>query len=119
MARKKKLDSNYLDKVPYHNPEVNFTIDEEGRVTLSQENKGLMKTITQKLINKPRFSKIHLDEMGNFIWPLIDGEKTVYDIAELVKEHFGEKAEPLYNRLVTYIDTLHSYGFVCMKGEET
>ena len=35
-------------------------------------------------MKKPKVSQIHLDEMGNFVWPLIDGTRTVYEIAELV-----------------------------------
>lgn len=50
--------------------------------------------------------------MGNFVWPLIDGTRTVYEIAQLVKEEFGEKAEPLYERLVQYIQNLENYGFI-------
>lgn len=62
------------------------------------ENKGAFNKVAQTLFNKPKVSQIHLDEMGNFIWPLMDGKRTVYDISQLVKEEFGEKAEPLYNR---------------------
>ena len=67
------------------------------------ENKGVFNKIEQVVFKKPRISKIHLDEMGNFIWPYIDGARTIYDISELVHEHFGDKAEPfikdLYNIL--------------------
>ncbi|MCR5543048.1 MAG: PqqD family protein, partial [Eubacterium sp.] len=38
--------------------------------------------------------------MGSFIWPLIDGKTSIYNIGEAVKEHFGEEEEPLYPRLV-------------------
>ena len=50
--------------------------------------------------------------MGNFIWPLIDGKRNLIEISELVHEEFGDKAEPLYNRLVQYIKTLEAYGFI-------
>lgn len=50
--------------------------------------------------------------MGTFVWPLIDGEKTVTEIAALVKEEFGEKAEPLYPRIVKYFQIMESYNFV-------
>ena len=50
--------------------------------------------------------------MGSFIWPLIDGKRTIYDIALLVKEKYGDKAEPLYNRLVQYMRNLEDYGFI-------
>lgn len=81
------------------------------------ENRGVFNWIAQKIFHRPRVSKIHLDEMGNFIWPLMDGERTIYDIAVLVKDEFGERAEPLYNRLVQYIRNLESYGFVKLSGE--
>ena len=112
MKKKTQSDRNYLDNVPRHNPELKFEIDENNRVIIYQENKGLMKTLTQKLMKKPRISMIHLDELGSFVWQQMDGERTVYEIAERVKEHFGENADPLYNRLVTYVDTLRSYQFI-------
>jgi hypothetical protein len=64
------------------------------------ENKGVANRIMQKLIKKPKTSYIHLDEMGSFIWPLMDGEKDILEIGKYVEEHFGEKAEPLYNELI-------------------
>ena len=115
MAKEKKLDANYLDFVPQVPDSQKYEINDAGEVTLFQENKGLFNLIAQKLFKKPRISQIHLDEMGNFIWPLIDGERSVYDIAVLVKEHFGDKAEPLYDRLCKYISMLVDYGFLVLK----
>lgn len=109
-----KVSANYLDFVPTHNPAIKFESDAQGKITILQENKGVFNFLAQKLFKKPRISQIHLDEMGNFIWPLIDGKKSVMDISVLVKEHFGDKAEPLYNRLVTYMQMLENYGFVVM-----
>ena len=113
MSGKKK--ENYLDYVPVYNPDYTFSIDEQGNVTIFVENKGLFNRIAQLVLKKPKISQIHLDEMGNFIWPLMDGKNTVYDIAEQVKAHFGEKAEPLYSRLVQYMRNLESYGFIRFK----
>jgi hypothetical protein len=50
--------------------------------------------------------------MGSFIWPLLDGETDIIALGEKVKEHFGEKAEPLYERLAKYIQILESYNFI-------
>lgn len=49
---------------------------------------------------------------GTFIWPLIDGKRTVTDIAALVKEEFGEAAEPLYPRIIKYFQIVESYHFI-------
>ena len=109
---------NYLELIPLHSEKIKSTVDSEGNITILIENKGIFYWITQKLLKKPRVSQIHLDKMGNFIWPLMDGEHDIMKIAEMVKEEFGEEAEPLYNRLVAYISTMEQYGFVEHKNEE-
>lgn len=114
-VREKKtevISRNYLDKIPLRNELFSWSADENGAVTLDIENKGIVNRIAQKLLKKPRISHVHLDEMGSFIWPLIDGEKSIADIGIPVKEHFGEKAEPLYERLAKYFQILESYSFI-------
>ena len=116
MKQHGKGSANYLDLVPKHRSSLEFSIGEQGAVTLFQENRGVFHFLAQKWFHKPQVSQIHLDEMGNFVWPLIDGQRTVYEIAQLVREEFGEKAEPLYERLVRYIQNLERYGFVEVQG---
>lgn len=111
---KKRAEENYLDKKPVRS-NIKWDTDENGNITLHVENKGAMNKIAQVLFKKPKVSYIHLDEMGSFLWPFFDGEKTIAEIGELVKAHFGEKAEPLYERLSQYIQTLESYKFVEFK----
>lgn len=106
------IPENYLEKIPLKKPGLRWTQAADGAVTLEVENTGVANRIAQKLIKKPLISYIHLDEMGNFVWPLIDGENSLIAIGEQVKAHFGEKAEPLYERLAQYFRTLASYGFV-------
>lgn len=112
MSKKNLTKENYLERVPLKNDNIGWSSDEEGIVTLEIENKGLFKFLTQKLLKKPRISYIHLDEMGSFVWPLIDGEKTILSIGEAVSAHFGDKAEPLYDRLSQYFKILESYDFI-------
>ena len=115
MKMNNKTSENYLEKTPLKNPEINWNTDENGMVILQVENKGVANKIAQKLLKKPEISYIHLDENGSFIWPLIDGEKDIIAIGELVKEHFGEKANPLYERLVKFFQILENYKFVSWK----
>lgn len=111
---KKKNSENYLEKKPVR-ANIQWDTDENGNITLHVENKGAMNKIAQLIFKKPKISYIHLDEMGNFIWPLLDGEKDITEIGKEVKDHFGDKAEPLYERLAKYIQTLESYRFVEVK----
>ncbi len=103
---------NYLDLVPVRPETLRWHTDYQKRVILEVENRGMFNRIAQKVFGKPRFTKVHLDAMGTFVWPLIDGKRTVGDIALLVKEEFGEKAEPLYPRIVKYFQMLESYHFI-------
>ena len=105
-------DENYLEKKPICKNGLNWSKDENGNVTLEMENKGVANRIMQKLIKKPKTSYIHLDEMGSFVWPLMDGEKDILEIGKFVEEHFGEKANPLYERLSQYFKTLEKYNFI-------
>ena len=115
MKRKKHDDRNYLEFTPVRAEQVNWSQDEAGKVTLDVENKGVFNRIAQKFFKKPRISHIYLDELGSFVWPLIDGERNILTMGELVKAEFGEKAEPLYPRLAKYFQVLESYHFVELK----
>lgn len=112
MNKKNNMTENYLERVPVRNEAYAWTVDENGVVTLEVENKGVFNRIAQKLFKKPKISYVHLDETGSFIWPLLDGEKSIIDLGKLVEEKFGEKANPLYERLAKYIQILESYNFI-------
>ena len=115
--RRQTITKNYLENIPVRGEHLSWSADENGIITLDIENKGLMNRIAQKLFRKPKISHIHLDEMGSFIWPLIDGEKSIADLGEPVEQHFSEKAHPLYERLAKYFQILESYGFIHWKAD--
>jgi len=110
-----KKSDNYLGRVPVHYQTVSWSSDEKGNVTLYIVNKGFLKRLTQILMRKPKVTNIHLDEMGSFVWCMTDGERNIMEIGYLVKAHFGEGAEPLYERLAKYFQVLDSYGFIGWK----
>ena len=115
MNKKNQISENYLEKVPVRNPLIKWTKDSENIVTLEIENTGFFNRMAQKFLHKPKISYIHLDETGSFIWPIIDGKKDIIALGISVKEHFGENAEPLYERLAKYFTILESYNFILWK----
>ena len=112
---KNKKIENFLEVVPVKNPEINFTTDDNGIVTLEIENKGLMNRVFQKLLKKPKITYIHMEELGSFVWQIIDGESDITALGKKVEEHFGDKANPLYERLSQYVKILESYKFITLK----
>ena len=112
-----KPSENYLDRIPQKNGNIGWSSNDDGAVILEVENRGVFNRIAQKLFKRPKISYIHLDENGSFIWPLIDGVRDITEIGKLVDEHFGEKAQPLYERLVKFFQILDSYGFIFWKDK--
>lgn len=112
MKKANKKNENYLERIPMRPDRIKWSADKEGIVTLDIENTGFFNRVAQKFFKKPKVSHVHLDKMGSFVWPLLDGEKDIVAIGVLVKQHFGEEAEPLYERLAKYFQVLDSYSFV-------
>lgn len=113
--KKQTKSPNLLDLIPVQSQKHKAEIDDDGKVTIFVENKGLFNFIAQKLFKKPRFSQIHLEEFGSFIWQQIDGKRTVKEVADLMHEKFGSRADPLYPRISMYMKTLLNYDFVELK----
>ncbi len=109
---RKKQKKNYLDLIPRRAEGLLWETEEDGIVVLQVENTGVFNRIAQKLFRKPRYTKVHMDRYGSFLWPLIDGKKTVAELAGLQKEAFGEEVEPLYPRIVKYFQIVESYHFI-------
>lgn len=113
-----KKPQNYLDFVPVVNPQNNWTEDAQGIVTIDMVHRGFYARIAQKFFHTPRVSHIKLDTYGSFLWKEIDGVRTVGDLAEKMKAQFGEQAEPLYDRLVKYMQILHNNHFILFRGKD-
>ena len=115
MAKKKE---NYLDFIPVVNGQNTWDRGEDGVVTIHMVNRGFYNTLAQKLFHTPWVSHIKLDEYGSFLWMRIDGVKTVGQLALELKEAYGEKAEPLYDRLVKYMQILRNNRFILFVGRD-
>lgn len=112
MKNKKKDKENYLDKIPVVKSGLSKSVSNDGMITLEIENKGVFNKFFQLVLKKPKITYIHLDETGSFVWKLVDGKKSIFEIGKYVKEEFEEKAEPLYERLTTFFSTLEKCGFI-------
>lgn len=108
---------NYLDYIPVRNEGHVWEASEKGSVTIFVENRGIFHWLAQHLLKKPRISQIHLEEFGSFIWLTIDGKRSLFEIGQQLKQHFGDSVEPLYPRLVQYIKNLEDYGFISVRED--
>lgn len=115
---KKRTGRNYLEYIPIRSDSLSWRSGPDGIVTLDIANGGLFNRLAQKLFDKPKTTHVHLDELGSFVWPLLDGKKDIIELGKEVEAKFGEKAAPLYERLAKYFQILESYHFIELKDPD-
>lgn len=75
------------------------------------------KWLTSKL--KHPTWKIDLDEVGSFVWEQIDGRTNVEKIGERMQKHFGEKVEPVFDRLNLFLYTMRKEDLIRFSNWQT
>jgi len=79
-------------------------------------NKFLVQYLMPRL--KYQFIKIKLDEIGSAVWNEIDGKKKVGEIADILEKKFGEKIQPIEERLSKFFTQLKLHQFIDFIKEE-
>ncbi len=116
MMKRNKKKENYLDRVPAVAADLDWEVEDD-TVIVHQKNKGFYARIAQKFFSSPETSHIRLDAFGSYIWQCIDGKSTIYEIGQKVEKEFGKKAEPLYERLSQFMETLKRVGYIRFVGK--
>lgn len=102
---------NLLELVPVRN--IAWEKNAEGLVSLLKpkiQNPFLAKFLQHRL-KRPYF-KVKLDEIGSHFWENCDGRNSIKTIAELQKQEFGDKVEPVYERIGQFLHTLERHKFI-------
>lgn len=73
-------------------------------------SKIIGKFIQSKL--KDKYFKADLDEFGTAAWHKIDGKRTVSNISKELLDEFGEKIQPVNERLALFMNQLYNSGFI-------
>lgn len=101
-----KREKNLLLMHPIRNCNVAWALNKDGFVQLKIIRKGLLFKFLKTILNLPEELTIDLDEIGYEVWELCDGKHTIFDISNRLSQKFGEKAEPLYPRLIKFLKML-------------
>lgn len=109
-SKKNKKEDNFLMYVPR---KKHLTFEEsKGIVKLIFHHDKIIEKVVRWLVKKPCISDVELDKYGSSVWLLIDGSNTVYDIGQELLMEFGEKIEPVYERLVMFLRYLNRKGWI-------
>jgi hypothetical protein len=61
--------------------------------------------------NKSATIRVRLEEHGTAVWDLIDGRRSVREIADALADHFHHEPDYEY-RITTYLQQLYRQGFI-------
>ncbi len=73
--------------------------------------RGLLGRWLQPLLRRP-YLRVHLDEVGSFIWDCCNGTATVAEIGAALAEKFGERVAPAAQRLSIFIGQMQRNGLI-------
>jgi len=65
-------------------------------------------------LKRPHY-RIRLDEIGSYFWENCDGLLSVREIADRQKSHFGDRVEPLYERIGLFLKSLERNRFITFR----
>mgnify|MGYP000452652346 FL=1 len=87
---------------------INYKIDDNGIVTVLEKQDHKIQKFFRKLRFKiPLYKEITFDEISSEVFTQIDGIKTVKEIGEYLEVKFGDKVNPLYERLLTFLNHIY------------
>jgi hypothetical protein len=69
---------------------------------------GLM----DRFFHKMSAHRIRLDDVGSFAWVHFDGERTVGEVGELMRGEFGDRVDPVEERLGRLVWVMRKEGFL-------
>lgn len=108
-------NDDILDIIYKINDEVVFKKDGNKIVLVQKQNHKIQNFFRKLKFKIPEESYLTLDDYASYVFKQIDGKKNVRQIGEAVYDEFGDEANPLYERLLTFLNHLESTLFVIEK----
>ncbi|NLU35437.1 MAG: PqqD family protein [Clostridiales bacterium] len=103
---------NSLALIPVKSKTIKWENKDNGLIELLLPRDGLMDRLVRLFKDTPEVMRVQLDDLGTYVWQAVDGSRTIEDIGLLLKAEFGDKAEPVYERLIVFLQLLKNNGFI-------
>ena len=117
--RSKLKGANYLELRPIRNMKEEVDSDNLVTVLIPKFTHSFAKKYFEPILKSPVI-KLKLDELGSASWLAIDGKKNVYEIGNELIEKFGDKIQPVEQRLTKYLTQLYEHRLITfeeLKGD--
>lgn len=88
----------------------------DGKVVIERPKPASAHQIRDQLRYWLAVRRIRLDERGSAVWLLLDGKKTVAQVAQALRSEFGPDVEPAEERTGDLVRMLHSEDLLAYPG---
>ncbi|MBS7617788.1 PqqD family peptide modification chaperone [Candidatus Bathyarchaeota archaeon] len=97
------MSGDILDRIAVRNPELEWSVEPTGEISV---------TIRRKSFLGPRAKKYVFDEVGSYVLRLLDGRRTLREVAQILAFEKNMDIKQAELSLVSYINQLQSRGAV-------
>jgi hypothetical protein len=109
---------NLLDAIPAKNPLLRTETRGNNLATVVIKRDGFIEKLARRFLKKiikiPETLRVNLDAYGSFVWMAIDGQRTIGEICTLTRREFGDGAEPVHERICSYVKILRNNKFITL-----
>ena len=115
-SKKKKQQINLLELVPHR--KADFEVADKGNVVVIVP-KFQRKPFNRLLLYMKRPNiRVNLDDIGSFIWLRCDGRTNVAEICDGLEKAFGNRVEPVRDRVDLFFRELRRISLIRMEIPE-
>ena len=115
MTKEKNNDKyNFLLYVPEIKYD-NWKTTERGNVILYFKVTDPIKRFAGWLVKKKPNCDMEFDDRCSAAWLLIDGDRSIFDIAKIMAKKYGDTMDDSIYRLITYMKFLSKKGWITFK----
>ena len=106
-----KTPKNLYDLRPKQRRSFEERADGTIDVLIPRYGENVVSRLLKGVLNN-RPVRIHLDDVGASVWRLCDGDRTVHEIGQSLESQFGDRIEPVYGRLETFLKQMQRAGLI-------
>ncbi len=103
------VENNEIDWKELDNGDIIFTY----AIPLNRFFTALHQKFSRNQAEMPT-KKLQLDQMGSFVWSLIDGEKTVKEIINIFAHNYKVTSQEAETAVASFLKTLGQRGFIAL-----
>ena len=87
---------------------VEYEVNKNKIVTVLERQDYKIQRFFRKLkIKIPMYKKVEFDEYCSAVFMQLDGNRTVKEVGENLQHKFGDKVNPLYERLLVFLNHIY------------